>query len=184
MRQQYIADTKDCCRAHTLTTLPALCPAGNRLPQPIHATLRRRQLVNKRVVVIGDVHGCSAELERLLDTIVRPDDCVVIVGDLVNKGPDSPGVLSLVRRRGIRAVRGNHDDQALAAWQAWREGKPIPKLKKHGWVPGVPAELMATLENLPFTLDLEGYQATVVHGGLIPGLPLKQQHLEEMFTVS
>jgi len=43
-----------------------------------------------KTYVIGDVHGCSTELARLLDTInPRYDDTVVFAGDLVDKGPDS-----------------------------------------------------------------------------------------------
>lgn len=159
-------------------------PLGNGLPRPLHARAPRAELRHRRVVLIGDVHGCSSELKRLLDAVVRPNDYVVIVGDLVNKGPDSPGVLDIVRKRGIRAVRGNHDDQALAAWRAWRAGEPIPKRKKHAWVAGVAEQLMTVLKDLPFTLELEGYEATVVHAGLVPGVPLKKQHLEDMYTVS
>ncbi len=85
--------------------------------------------------VIGDVHGCSAELEQLLvelgyqlwpDEAGRPDDAVhpqgrraVFVGDLVDRGPDSPGVLRLVM--GMVAaghalcVPGNHENKLVRA---------------------------------------------------------------------
>jgi hypothetical protein len=49
-----------------------------------------------RTFVIGDVHGCARELDRLLDRCeLGRGDRVVLVGDLVNKGPDS---LTVIRR--------------------------------------------------------------------------------------
>ncbi|KAL6766805.1 hypothetical protein ACKKBG_A37415 [Auxenochlorella protothecoides x Auxenochlorella symbiontica] len=158
-------------------------PYGNRLPPRIHDRLSLSQTVGRRVVVIGDVHGCASELDRLLAALARPDDLLVVVGDLVNKGPASPQVLRLVQERGVRSVRGNHDDQALAAWRAWDAGLPIPKPAKHGWVQGLHADLACELEALPFTLDLPAYGVTIVHAGLLPGADLRDQPLSDLFTM-
>lgn len=66
---------------------------------------------------IGDVHGCDALLERLLDRL-RPEGLpIVLVGDYINKGPDSAAVLrrllALSEDRQIIALRGNHEDLFL-----------------------------------------------------------------------
>lgn len=67
------------------------------------------------IYVIGDVHGCRETLERLLETIAPgSDDLVVFVGDLVRKGPDSKGVLDLVRARpNFYTVRGNNEQKLI-----------------------------------------------------------------------
>ncbi|MFG3658349.1 polynucleotide kinase-phosphatase [Streptomyces sp. NPDC047706] len=71
--------------------------------------------------IIGDIHGCSAELESLLGKLgyadgVHPEGrTAVFVGDLVDRGPDSPGVLrrvmSMVKSGNALCVPGNHENK-------------------------------------------------------------------------
>ncbi|MFH7241261.1 MAG: metallophosphoesterase family protein [Spirulina sp.] len=73
-----------------------------------------------RLFAVGDIHGCATALNTLLAAIdPRPGDCVVTLGDYVNKGPDSKAVLdSLVRlsREGILVpLLGNHEIKFLIA---------------------------------------------------------------------
>ncbi|HEY7120655.1 MAG TPA: metallophosphoesterase [Tepidisphaeraceae bacterium] len=63
--------------------------------------------------IIGDVHGMRAALERLLEQVSRIDHQArfYFVGDYVNRGPDSRGVIDLLLSlSNARFVRGNHDD--------------------------------------------------------------------------
>lgn len=85
-----------------------------------YANLTRLKVRNdleskERIFVIGDVHGCSKELQTMLDTLgYRPGpDQIILAGDLTATGPDSQGVLNLVREQGILCVRGNHDDKVI-----------------------------------------------------------------------
>ena len=73
-----------------------------------------------RTIAIGDIHGCSLALAALIDAIVPgPDDTVVTLGDYVNRGPDSPGVLDQLIALGQRCrlvpLLGNHEEMLLAA---------------------------------------------------------------------
>ena len=69
----------------------------------------------EKIYVVGDVHGSRAALESLLSALeLGDDDVVVFVGDLVRKGPDSPGVIDIVRSDDrLLSVRGNNEAKLL-----------------------------------------------------------------------
>jgi hypothetical protein len=131
-----------------------------------------------RTIVVGDVHGCADELDQLLDACGRrAGDEVVFVGDLVAKGPDSRGVLARFRALGARGARGNHDAHVLRWRDALDRGAAPPRLARaHAEV----AESLddndwATLRSLRLWLRLPSHDALVVHGGIVPGVPLEEQ---------
>lgn len=70
----------------------------------------------RRTIVIGDLHGCRATFERLLNAVSfdAQHDALWLVGDLINRGPDSMGCLRLARQLGARVVLGNHDLNLMA----------------------------------------------------------------------
>src|SRR5262245_40909574 len=75
-----------------------------------------------RTIAIGDIHGCSAALRALVQAI-RPaaDDTLVPLGDYVDRGPDSRGVidfiLELEKQCQIVPLLGNHELMLLDAVQ-------------------------------------------------------------------
>lgn len=76
-----------------------------------------------RILAIGDIHGCSIALRAVLDT-VRPgeDDILVTLGDYVDRGPDTKGVIdtliSLEKTTQLKPLTGNHEILFLDAMQA------------------------------------------------------------------
>ena len=67
-----------------------------------------------RTIAIGDVHGCYEEFDALLERLsLQPNDRVIQIGDLVNKGPDSHKAVKLARKRKLEAVIGNHELRLL-----------------------------------------------------------------------
>jgi len=130
----------------------------------------------RRVIFVGDVHGCLDELTALLRLaeVEGGRDRVVLVGDVTAKGPDSQGVLALIRERGFRAVLGNHDAKVLSLRR--HENDPDPDLGEHARVAATLTEADWTLlESLPLILPVPEVGAIAVHGGLVPGLPLADQ---------
>jgi len=121
------------------------------------------------VYAVGDVQGCHAELMRLLEAM-RFDpatDRLWLVGDLVNRGPDSLAVLRFVKSLGERAVTvlGNHDLHLVAV----AEG--IGELHRTDTLDGIlnapdRDELLHWLRHRPLLHAEDGH--VLVHAGLLP----------------
>jgi len=132
-----------------------------------------------RTILIGDVHGCHDELQTLLEAAaVTASDRVILVGDLVAKGPDSRAVVRLARKQGFQAVHGNHHAHALK-WRAQTRDRASEKGRLHHFEVGqsLSEKDAAWLEALPVWLRLEsrGSVTLVVHGGFVPGVALAEQ---------
>jgi hypothetical protein len=126
-----------------------------------------------RTVIVGDVHGCRAELEDLLARVAFAEgDRLVMVGDLVARGPDPCGALDVLISIGARAVRGNHEDRILR-----HRARPDRTLSPthRAVVNALAPRHWAFLESLPLWLDLPEHGARVVHAGVVPGVPIEEQ---------
>ncbi|WP_381556286.1 polynucleotide kinase-phosphatase [Streptomyces eurythermus] len=130
--------------------------------------------------IIGDIHGCSAELEALLAKLgyadgVHPEGrTAVFVGDLVDRGPDSPGVLrrviSMVNSGHALCVPGNHENK----YGRYLKGRKVQHT--HGLAETIAqmegeseefkAEVRRFLEGLVSHYVLDGGRLVVCHAGL------------------
>lgn len=147
-----------------------------------------------RVLAIGDVHGCSHLLDDLLAWVApAPGDTVVTLGDYVDRGPDSRGVLDrliTMKREGRRLVclRGNHEVMMLAARGGdrgatadWLGCGGLQTLGSYGAAPG----RTGTLADVPaahwdfLDYNLVDYFETdahiFVHAGVLCGFDLSDQ---------
>lgn len=132
-----------------------------------------------RTLAVGDVHGCVDELALLVARFAPvAGDRVVLVGDLVAKGPDSQAVVQLARERGFLAVLGNHDQKVLDC-RAARPGMMPPSRHHAAVARTLGAEDWGYLESLPLVLDLGGGTA-VIHGGALPGVALADQQRDHL----
>jgi protein phosphatase len=140
--------------------------------------------------VIGDVHGCRDELEALLSDLgyeLRTDESgrvdgarhqagrrAVFVGDLVDRGPDTPGVLRLVK--GMVAagdalcVAGNHENKLLRALRGRKvqvtHGLAESLAQLEGEQPTFVSEVETFLDGLISHYVLDGGKLVVSHAGL------------------
>ena len=132
-----------------------------------------------RTVIVGDVHGCRAELMDLLDQVAfGADDRLFFVGDLVARGPDSAGVLDLAAELGARAVLGNHERRLLegrAARLRGKKGGPRLGPSHQALLAELESHHFAQLEAFPLHLDLPEHGVRIVHAGLVPRVPIEQQ---------
>ncbi len=112
-----------------------------------------------RTIFIGDVHGCSAELREMIRTLdVSAQDRVIMLGDLINRGPDSAGTVAFVMEQGFECLMGNHEYEYLKHHPTSEHfGKMRRELgdERHRWI-----------KERPLFIEEDTFLA--VHAGLQP----------------
>lgn len=125
--------------------------------------------------LIGDLQGCNSALARLLDEIdFSPSrDTLYFLGDLVNRGPDSLGVLRRLSALGDAAqcLLGNHDLHALAVWQGVRKTKRNDTLDAL-LTADDHEHLFNWLRHRPMAMHAHGW--LMVHAGVLPQWTIEQ----------
>ncbi len=139
-----------------------------------------------RLIVVGDVHGCIDELRALLKLAdYQPGDQVVLLGDLVAKGPDSVGVVQLAREIGAKSVRGNHDHEVIRWFEAASRGgaDAVVSLEHARIARALGAAEHAWLMDSPWFIESADMRHLFVHAGFIPGVKLTQQNPRLMMNM-
>lgn len=129
-----------------------------------------------RTIVIGDVHGCWAELQDLLKAcLVRPEDRLISVGDLISKGPDSRAVIEwAMSEPNLECVLGNHELRLLRHWKAGtKSAEKAHDAETYRQLDGVYGRAMRFIEKMPLTISGPGF--LVVHAGFDPREGLEWQ---------
>lgn len=145
-----------------------------------------------RTFAIGDIHGCRDLLVALLAQIELAAEGephrIVCLGDYVDRGPDSAGVVALLRAEQARAgegafvcLKGNHEAMLVEARtrrdmaRLWLANGGRETLASYGaaGVDDLPADVLGWFEGLPSTFEDE--RRCFVHAGLDPTRPRTQQ---------
>lgn len=147
----------------------------------------------RRTIAIGDIHGCSDALRALLDAIApSSDDTIVALGDYIDRGPNSQGVINqliaLRDRCRLIPLLGNHEEVLLdalkdkEALRRWLLIGGIDTLRSYGWAPGAPRQEIAKWipeTHQEFLFGCRSYYETeahlFLHAGYIPDLPMHEQ---------
>lgn len=153
----------------------------------------------EKIFIVGDIHGCLQMLNRLLDLIPwRPGrDRLVFVGDCIDRGPHSRGVvdciLGLMRMDPqVTCILGNHEAMLLdylagidpELYLANRGGTTLREYQFHqtdGRGAVIPPDHMAFYRSLKPVFELEDYY--VVHAGFRPGIEFERQSVEDMVWI-
>ncbi|MCB1098513.1 MAG: serine/threonine protein phosphatase [Verrucomicrobiae bacterium] len=145
-----------------------------------------------RVLAIGDVHGCCTALQTLTSAIeLTSDDTLIMLGDYVDRGPDSKGVIDhlLELRETVRLVtlRGNHEIMMLETRRARENGLFWLRFGGDTTLDSYSAE---TIDDIPQS-HWDFLDATVpyfetdthffVHANAVPDVPLDQQTEQSLY---
>lgn len=146
-----------------------------------------------RIIAIGDIHGCSDALRAVIQAIdPRPEDTLIPLGDFINRGPDSRGVMDqliqLCDRCILVPILGNHEEMflgalgSLAVARNWLACGGIATLGSYGfrgnynvdgWQKVIP------LEHIEFMRNCQAYYETTthifLHAYFEPNLPMVHQ---------
>lgn len=138
-----------------------------------------------RTIAISDIHGCRTALDRLLERIdPRPEDCLVQLGDVIDRGPDTRGcidrLLELERECRVVHLMGNHEEMLLdvlggGEWmRTWHSFGGAEMLASYG---GGLSQI--PLQHLDFIRAGKDYFETdteiFVHGYLRPQVPVEAE---------
>ena len=169
-----------------------------------------------RLYVIGDIHGRADLLDRMVGEIGKdlaarpvPDSLVVTVGDYVDRGPDSRGVIERLLKNPfptrLVALRGNHETLLEGfllnpqVAEHWRRYGGLETMQSYGVPVGdvmrgreylaaaralaqaIPAAHFEFLGSLPVSLTVGKY--FICHAGVRPGVPLDRQSEEDLLWI-
>ncbi len=140
-----------------------------------------------RLIAIGDIHGCTEALDAILAAIdLQAADTLVTLGDYVDRGPDSKGVvdrlIALKSQCNLVPLFGNHEEMML---DVVRDGQPPHRWLQYGGVETLDSYRFAgdmdviSAEHLEFFASLLDYYETdehfFVHANYDPELGLAEQ---------
>jgi predicted phosphodiesterase len=133
--------------------------------------------MNGRLIAIGDIHGCHVEFAELLAQLsLTKEDRVVLLGDLINRGPDSCRVLDLARSTRATSLLGNHELRLLH-YRKTGDKKYLKEQDLDTFTKLQPAD-WDYLEGMPLTFEEPELNVVFVHGGFLPGEPWAKQGAE------
>lgn len=180
--------------------------------QPKPPRIRASVPEGQRVYAVGDVHGRSDLFIALIEAIEldnrerEPAEVtVVLLGDLVDRGPDSANVLALAREwqkfRNVRILAGNHEEMFLRSFtdldmlrhflrHGGRDTLLSYGMDKRAYSRASIEEVQAMMKQLVPQADLDfiaGFENLItigdyvfVHAGIEPGVPLEEQQVAKL----
>jgi serine/threonine protein phosphatase 1 len=146
--------------------------------------------MNGRLIAIGDIHGCRNALDALLEGICpTSEDTIVTLGDYIDRGPDSCGVIERLCRLSeethLVPLIGNHEQMMLdvlhgdAPYQSWFPHGGVATLDSYEFVGDLdflPEHHRAFLDSLVDYYETETH--FFVHANYDPDLPLEAQRIQ------
>lgn len=128
-----------------------------------------------RKIFIGDIHGCAEEFQELIKTIEynKETDQVILLGDLISRGPLPIETITKIRELEVLAVQGNHD---LKLANYLRSNKP----EKHPlYYDQLSDEDKKYILSIPAYIEIDNVIA--MHAGMKPGISLSKQGTDLQF---
>jgi bis(5'-nucleosyl)-tetraphosphatase (symmetrical) len=132
-----------------------------------------------RTIFIGDIHGCIIEFNELIKTISydKNSDRLILLGDLIDRGPDSVAVVKKAREMDLECVMGNHEHKFMKWFKS--SGSRNDVYDRHPHYTQFSDEDINYISQMSHYIELD--EAIVVHAGLKPGIVLSAQTKDDLF---
>lgn len=147
-----------------------------------------------RLLAVGDIHGCLGQLRRLMEKVgPEPEDQWVFLGDYIDRGPESRGVIDYLiefRQRFPRSIflKGNHEAMFLDYLQGKNRlvflgNGGLATIRSYGEASrsGLPEEHRAFFQSLLPLWQTEAF--VFVHAGMRPGIPIQEQSEADLLWI-
>jgi len=138
-----------------------------------------KECQNKRVILVGDLHGCFDEFQELLTKVsFTNNDVLILTGDLIDRGPKIKECLDFVRKTpNAYTIMSNHEDKLLRYLVGNKVNttaltKTIEQCKEY-----MDEDFTAWLHNLPLIIKFDP-KSYVVHAGINPNFTMDRQYRE------
>jgi serine/threonine protein phosphatase 1 len=153
-----------------------------------------------KIFAIGDIHGYILKLDRLMAklNVDAEKDTLVFIGDYIDRGPDSRGVIDKIldirnRIKNVVCLLGNHEQMFLNYYLEQRDEElfmhngGISTLISYGFTREGRKDLNVPDKHMEFFTTLRPYYETddyiFVHAGLKPGIPIDRQNIEDLIWI-
>ncbi len=132
----------------------------------------------KRTIFVGDIHGCIDEFNELLIKLnYDPNsDRLILLGDLIDRGPDSVAVVRKAREMKLECVMGNHEHKYVKWFRT--QGTRVDVYDKRAFYNDLSDQDITYINDMPLYVELDDVVA--VHAGLKPGISISSQTKDDL----
>ena len=136
-----------------------------------------------RTICIGDIHGCLQEFDELIKKLeYNPiHDRIILLGDLIDRGENSVGVVARAREMDLECVMGNHDYKFLKWWK--NVGSKSDVYGRHPHYTEFSDDDVNYIARMSSFIKLEKENTIVVHAGMRAGIPLEKQTKDDLYYI-
>jgi bis(5'-nucleosyl)-tetraphosphatase (symmetrical) len=132
----------------------------------------------KRTIFVGDVHGCIDEFNELLRKVSYDPktDRLILLGDLIDRGPDSVAVVRKARELRLECLMGNHEHKYIKWFRS--QGTRVDVYDKRAFYTELADQDITYIHDMPTYIELDDIIA--VHAGLKPGIAISSQTKDDL----
>lgn len=136
-----------------------------------------------RTILVGDIHGCIDEFDELIKTLSynKDSDRLILLGDLIDRGPDSVATVRRAREMDLECVMGNHEHKFMKWWKSAGSRNDVYDRRPH-YTQFSDADVNY-IAHMDSYIKIPEHNIIVVHAGLRAGIPLANQSKDDLYYI-